>query len=135
ILRGHLPEGEPLYPEDYLTDQSERAFVAEVVREKLLHHTRDELPFSTAVAVDQFEEPDDRGLMRLYCTIFVERDSQKAIVIGRGGSMIKQIGTEARKELEGFFETKVFLDLRVKLKAGWREDPRILDQIGVREDD
>lgn len=130
----HLPEGDRLYPEDYLTDQPERSYVAEVIREKLLQHTRDELPFSTAVVVDQFEEPDERGLMRLYCTIFVERESQKAIVIGRGGSMIKTIGTEARLEIAEFFSTKVFLDLRVKLKAGWREDPRVLDQIGVRDD-
>jgi GTP-binding protein Era len=135
VLAAHLPEGEPLYPDDYLTDQPERSYVAEVVREKLLHHTHDELPFSTAVVVDQFEEPDDRGLMRLYCTILVERDSQKAIVIGRGGSMIKAIGTEARLELEQFFSAKVFLDLRVKLKAGWREDPRVLDQLGVRDDE
>jgi len=132
---GHLPEGEALYPDDYLTDQPERAYVAEVIREKLLQNTHDELPFMTAVVVDQFEEPDDRGLMRLYCTILVERDSQKAIVIGRAGSMIKTIGTEARKELEAFFSAKVFLDLRVKLKTGWREDPRVLDQIGVREDE
>lgn len=130
-----LPEGDPLYPDDYLTDQPERAYVAEVVREKLLHHTRDELPFTTAVVVDQFQEPDDGGVMRLYCSILVERDSQKAIVIGRAGSMIKRIGTEARQELEQFFETKVYLDLRVKLRAGWREDPRVLDQLGVRDDD
>lgn len=130
-----LPEGEPLYPDDYLTDQPERAYVAEVIREKLLRHTRDELPFSTAVVVDSFEEADERGLLRLYATIFVERDSQKAIVIGRGGAMIRTIGTEAREELEAFFRAKVFLDLRVKLKAGWREDPRVLDQIGVRDDE
>jgi GTP-binding protein Era len=134
-LLGHLPEGEALYPDDYLTDQPERAFVAEVIREKLLQNTHDELPFMTAVVVDQFDEPDERGLLRLYCTILVERDSQKAIVIGRAGSMIKTIGTEARKELEAFFSAKVFLDLRVKLKTGWREDPRVLDQIGVREDE
>ncbi len=135
ILVSHLPEGEALYPDDYLTDQPERAYVAEVIREKLLQHTHDELPFMTAVVVDQFDEPDERGLLRLYCTILVERDSQKAIVIGRAGSMIKTIGTEARKELEAFFSAKVFLDLRVKLKTGWREDPRVLDQIGVREDE
>ena len=73
--------------------------------------------------------------MRLFCTIFVERDSQKAIVIGRGGSMIRTIGTEAREELEQFFDARIFLDLRVKLKAGWREDPRVLDQLGVRDDE
>lgn len=135
VLLGFLPEGEPLYPEDYLTDQPERTYVAEVVREKLLRHTRDELPFTTAVVVDRFEEPDERGLLRVFCTILVERDSQKAIVIGKGGAMIRTIGTEARQELEQFFEARVFLDLRVKEKAGWREDPRVLDQLGVRDDD
>lgn len=135
VFLKHLPDGEPIYPDDYLTDQPERIYVAEVVREKLLTHTRDELPFTTAVVVDQFEDTDDRGLMRLFCTIFVERDSQKAIVIGRGGAMIKTIGTEARAELEQFFSARIFLDLRVKLKAGWREDPRVLDQLGVREDE
>ncbi|MDO8837234.1 MAG: GTPase Era [Vicinamibacterales bacterium] len=134
-LVAHLPEGEALYPDDYLTDTPERAYVAEVVREKLLHHTRDELPFTTAVVVDQFEEPDEKGLMRVYCSILVERDSQKAIVIGRAGSMIKTIGTEARQELEAFFSARIYLDLRVKLRAGWREDPRMLDQLGVRDDD
>jgi GTP-binding protein Era len=133
-LLAHLPEGEPLYPEDYLTDQHERAFVAEIVREKVLRHTRDELPFTSAVLVDRFEETDERGVMRLYCSILVERESQKPIVIGRGGSMIKQIGTEARQELEAFFNARVFLDLRVKTKANWREDPRLLDEIGIPED-
>jgi GTP-binding protein Era len=131
----HLPEGEALYPDDYLTDQPERSFVAEIVREKVLRHTRDELPFSSAVLVDRFEEANERGLMRLFCTILVERESQKPIVIGRGGAMIKRIGTEAREELERFFGTKVFLDLRVKTRAGWREDPRMLDEIGIRDDE
>jgi GTPase len=133
LLR-YLPDGEPLYPQDYLTDQPERAYVAEIVREKVLRHTRDELPFSSAVLVDRFEETDERGLMRLYCTIVVERESQKPIVIGRGGSMIKQIGTEARQELEAFFNARVFLDLRVKTRANWREDPRLLDEIGIRDE-
>ena len=134
LLR-HLPEGEALYPADYLTDQPERAYVGEIVREKVLRHTRDELPFSSAVIVDRFEEANERGLMRLFCTILVERESQKPIVIGRGGSMIKRIGTEAREELERFFGAKVFLDLRVKTRAGWREDPRMLDEIGIRDDE
>jgi GTP-binding protein Era len=134
-LERHLPEGEPLYPADYLTDQPERAYVAEIVREKVLRHTRDELPFSSAVLVDRFEEPDERGLLRLYCTILVERESQKPIVIGRAGAMIKRIGTEAREELERFFGARVFLDLRVKVSAGWREDPRLLDELGVRDDE
>jgi GTP-binding protein Era len=131
----HLPDGEALYPDDYLTDQPERAYVAEIVREKVLRHTRDELPFTSAVLVDRFEEAGARGLLRLFCTILVERESQKPIVIGRGGAMIKRIGTEAREELERFFGAKVYLDLRVKTRAGWREDPRMLDEIGIRDDE
>ena len=131
VLLKHLPEGEPLYPEDYLTDQPERFFVAELVREQVLQQTRDELPFSTAVVVDKFEEPDAKGLMRLYCTILVERESQKPILVGKGGSRIKAIGTAARKELQTFFDTQVFLDLHVKVKEGWREDERILDSLGL----
>jgi GTPase len=123
----HLPEGEALYPDDYLTDQPERFFAAEIVREQVLRYTHAELPFSTAVVVDQFEEPDERGLLRLYCSILVERDSQKPIVIGRGGEMIRAIGTAARLELERFFDTRVFLDLHVKVKGEWREDDRLLD--------
>ena len=131
VLIKHLPEGEPIYPDDYLTDQPERFFVAELVREQVLQQTRDELPFSTAVVVDKFDEADATGLMRLYCTILVERDSQKPIIVGRGGAMIKSIGTAARKELEAFFGAKVFLDLHVKVKEGWREDERTLDSLGL----
>jgi GTP-binding protein Era len=121
-----------LYPDDYLTDQAERTLAAETVREKVLQHTRAEIPFSTAVVIDQFEEPDrPGGLMRLFCTIYVEQESQKPIVIGRAGDMIKRIGTDARQDLEKFFGCKVFLDLRVKVKAGWRDDERTLDHIGL----
>jgi GTP-binding protein Era len=132
LLLERMPEGEALYPEDYLTDQPERVLAAETVREKLLQHTREELPFSTAVVVDQFEEPDEPGgLLRIWCTILVEQESQKPIVIGRAGDMIKRIGTEARHDLERFFETKVFLDLRVKVRADWRDDERLLDHLGL----
>jgi GTP-binding protein Era len=132
VLLERLPEGEALYPEDYVTDQAERALAGEIVREKLLHHTGAELPFTTAVIIDQFDEPErDGGLLRLYATIVVERESQKPIVIGRQGAMIKRIGTEAREELERLFGTKVFLDLRVKVNADWRENDRILDDLGV----
>jgi GTPase len=125
----HLPEGEPLYPPDYLTDQPERFFVAELVREQVLQHTHAELPYSTAVVVDKFDEPDEKGLMRLYCSILVERESQKAIVVGRAGEMIKRIGTAARQELERFFGARVFLDLHVKVKSEWRNDERLLDDL------
>jgi GTP-binding protein Era len=130
-LVAHLPEGEPLYPDDYLTDQPERALAAELIRERVLAETHAELPYATAVVIDKFEEPDARGLMRLFATILVETDSQKPIVLGRGGSMIKRIGTEARLELERVFNTRVFLDLHVKVKADWREDERTLQSIGL----
>lgn len=131
VLLEQLPEAAPIYPEDYLTDQPERVLVAEIVREKVLQHTRAELPFTTAVIVDQFDESEREQILRLYCTILVETESQKPIVIGRAGEMIKRIGTEARLELEAFFETKVFLDLRVKVDPDWRNNERSLDEIGV----
>jgi GTP-binding protein Era len=127
-----LPEGEPRYPPDYLTDQPERFFAAEIVREQLLRSTRDELPFSSAVLIDRFEEPETPGgLLRLYCTIVVDRESQKPIVIGRGGEMIKRIGAAAREELERFFGTKVYLDLHVRVKSEWREDEGVLSDLGL----
>ena len=125
----YLPEGEPLYPPDYLTDQTERFFVAEVVREQVLQLTHDELPFSTAVVVDRFDESPDDERVDLYCTILVDRESQKPIVIGKGGAMIKQIGTAARGELEQYLEKHVYLDLHVKVKSEWRDDERMLDEI------
>lgn len=131
VLLSHLPEGEPIYPDDYLTDQPERFFVAELVREQVLQQTHDELPFSTAVIVDKFDEADGRGLLRLYCTIVVERRTQKAILVGKAGARIKAIGTGARLELEQFFDTRVFLDLHVKVREGWREDDRVLDSMGL----
>jgi GTP-binding protein Era len=131
-LLDRLPEGEPLYPADYLTDQPERFFASEIVREKLLQFTRAEIPFSSAVVVDKFEEPErPGGLMSLHCTIVVDRESQKPIVIGRGGEMIKRIGTAAREDLERFFDTKVFLDLHVRVKSEWREDERVLNDLGM----
>ena len=131
----HLPEGEPLYPPDYVTDQPDRFMAAEIIREQVLQLTRDELPHSTAVVIDRFEEPDAGGLMTLYSTILVERESQKPIVVGRGGSMIKEIGTEARKELERFFGSRVYLDLHVKVKSEWRDDERVLDDLGLQRSD
>ena len=136
VIVDRLPEGERRYPDDYLTDQPERFFASEIVREKLLQFTHAEIPFSSAVIVDRFEEPDaaaDRktALLRLYCTIVVDRESQKPIVVGRGGDMIKKIGSAAREELERFFSMRVFLDLHVRVRADWREDDRILGEIGV----
>ena len=125
----HLPEGEPMYPPDYVTDQTERFFAAEVVREQVLQLTHDELPFSTAVVVDRFDESSSDERVDLYCTILVDRESQKPIVIGKGGAMIKQIGTAARAELEQYLEKHVYLDLHVKVRSEWRDDDRMLDEI------
>ena len=137
----HLPEGEPLYPPEYLTDQPERFFAAEIIREQVLRLTHDELPHSTAVAIDRFEDSSDSGeetggerardLVEIYATILVERESQKPIVVGKGGAMIKQIGTAARQELMHYFERKVYLDLHVKVKSQWRDDERLLDELGL----
>jgi GTP-binding protein Era len=128
----YLPEGEPLYPPDYVTDQTEKFAAAEIVREQVLQLTHDELPFSTAVIVDKFDEPaEGQKVLSLYCTILVDRESQKPIVVGRAGAMIKKIGTAARQELEKYFDTRVFLDLHVKVRSEWRDDARTLDEIGL----
>ena len=121
-----------MYPPDFITDQPDRFFVSEIVREQVLRLTRDELPFSTAVVVDQFEEPVPGKIATMYCTILVERESQKPIVIGKGGAMIKEIGTAARLELERFFSARIHLDLHVKVKSEWRDDERALNDMGLR---
>jgi GTP-binding protein Era len=128
-----LPEGEPLYPDDYLTDQTQRTLTAELIREKVLSHTREELPYTTAVVIDQFEEPSAKGLTRIFASILVDRESQKPIVVGAGGEMIKRIGTEARRDLEEMLGGKVYLDLHVKVRQDWRDDERILDELGLRQ--
>jgi len=124
-----LPEGPMFYPEDQITDQPERAIAAEMIREKLIALTEEEMPYSTAVVIDRFEE--DGKLYRIYASIFVERDSQKGIIIGKGGSKLKQIGSEARKELESFLGRKIFLELYVKVKKNWRDDEDILKTLGL----
>jgi GTP-binding protein Era len=105
--------------------------VAEIVREKILHHTRQEIPYSTGVVVDSFKEGAD--LVRIEASIFVERESQKGILIGKAGSMLKTVGTEARREIESFLGAKVFLGLFVKVRQGWREDPAVLGEMGLGE--
>jgi len=133
VLIDRLPEGERLYPEDYLTDQPERFFAAEIVREKLLQLTHAEIPFSSAVVIDRFEEPEGKnGTLKLYCSIVVERESQKPIVIGKGGDLIKRIGIAAREDLEKFFDAKVYLDLHVRVKSEWRDDESTLNDIGLK---
>jgi GTP-binding protein Era len=129
----HLPDGDPLYPPDYVTDQPDRFFVTEIIREQVLQLTHAELPFSTAVVIDRYGEPGADKVVTMYCSILVERESQKPIVIGKGGAMIKQIGTAARIELERFLDTHVYLDLHVKVKSEWRDNDRVLDELGLRD--
>ena len=119
-----LPAGPPLYPTDLTTTQTERFFVAEVVREKLLERTRNELPYTTGVVVDLFEESE--RLLHVEAIVYVERKSQKGIVIGKGGSMIRSVGQAAREELERVLGIKIYLGLRVKVHARWRDDPSVL---------
>jgi GTP-binding protein Era len=126
-----LPEGEPLYPDDYLTDQTERRLAAELIREQVLSHTRDELPYTTAVVIDRFEEPaPGAGPTRIYAAILVDSPSQKPIVVGAGGRMIKSIGTAARRQLEQMLGGRVFLDLHVKVREDWRDDEQVLQSLG-----
>jgi GTP-binding protein Era len=132
LMLRHLPVGAPLYPDDYLTDQPERFFVAEMVREQILRLTREEIPYSAAVVIDSFH--DEEPTVRIEASILVERETQKAIVIGRGGSMLKAIGTESRKEIEAFLDAKVFLGLYVKVREHWRENTRLLEEMGLGDE-
>ena len=132
-LLAALPEGPPLFDADYFTDQTERTLAAELIREKVLRYTRDELPYMTAVIIDQFEEPTEPGEpTKIFASILVDHKSQKPIVIGKNGEMIKQIGTEARADLQELLQGKVFLDLHVKVRGDWRDDERLLDELGLR---
>jgi GTP-binding protein Era len=128
----HLPVAEPIFGEDELTDQSMRSIVAEMVREKILQTTGEELPYVTAVVTEKYDE-EDPNLTRIYCAIFVERSSQKSIIIGKQGAKIKKIGTEARVDIEKLLGKKVFLKLFVKVVEDWRNRERDLDEIGIRE--
>jgi GTP-binding protein Era len=127
-----LPEGAPLYPADYFTDQTERTLAAELVREKVLRHTHDELPYTTAVVIDRYEEPAGEGdITRIFASILVDHDSQKPIVVGKGGQMIKRIGSEARRDLEAMLDGRVHLELHVKVREAWRDNERLLDELGL----
>jgi GTP-binding protein Era len=129
LLLKHLPEGERLYPEDFLTDLPERFFVAEMVREQILRLTREEIPYTTGVLIESFKE--EEGLVRIEATIYAERESQKGILIGKGGAMLKEVGTAARRQIEEFLGTKIFLGLFVKVRERWREDAALLDEMGL----
>lgn len=125
-----LPEGPAYFPEDHITDQPERFLAAELVREKILHETREEVPHSVAVLVDAWEETP--RLVRIYATVLVERDGQKAILIGKGGAMMKRVGTQARLEMEALLGHKIYLDLRVKVQPKWREQAGFLNALDWR---
>jgi GTPase len=129
LLFRSVEPGEAVYPKEDYTTQPERFFAAELVREKVLQHTSEELPYTTAVAVDRYEEDEEKNLIKIYATIVVERETQKPIVIGKQGTMIKRIGTEARLELESILGAKVFLDLHVAVHERWREDERFLGEL------
>jgi GTP-binding protein Era len=129
LFFANMKAGEAIYPTEDYTTQPERFFAAEIIREKVLHHTSDELPYTTAVSVDRFEEDEEKNLIRIWATIFVERESQKPIVIGKGGDMVKRIGTEARLELESILGAKIFLDLHISVHESWREDERFLGEL------
>lgn len=130
-LLEHLPAGEQLYDPELFTDELERNIVAELVREKILERTKEELPFATAVRTELWQEEQDAT--EIHCVIYVERASQKPIIIGRGGQMLKQIGIEARRDIEKMLDRHVRLHLFVRVQEQWRNDPRTLDELGIEE--
>lgn len=132
IVYDALPEAEPMFPAEYVTDRSERFLAAELVREKLMRSLGKELPYSTTVEIEQFKE--EEGLLRIGALIWVERQSQKKIVIGKGGERLKEIGSNARMDMERLFGEKVFLQLWVKVKEGWSDNERILSSLGYRDE-
>ncbi|HEY7862023.1 MAG TPA: GTPase Era [Thermoanaerobaculia bacterium] len=129
LLAAALPERDAAYPEDFLTSTPETEWISETIREKLLERTREELPYSTAVVIDSLQQAPDKPVTVVYASIVVEREGQKGIVVGKGGAMIKQIGTAAREELEAETGRKFFLDLQVKVREDWRNDERFLSRI------
>ncbi len=125
-----LPESPPLYPADMITDLTERFLVSEIVREKVIEHSYQEIPFAAAVTVESFKEHPEKSLVVIQGTIHVEKDSQKKIIIGKGGQKLKKIGETARKEIEALLEKRVFLELWVRVDKDWTRDPRSLDRLG-----
>lgn len=132
LIIDYMPKGDFIYPEDYYTDRSERFLAAEIIREKLIRQLGDELPYSMTVEIEQFVR-DEKGTLRINGLILVERSSQKSIVIGKGGSRLKKVGTDARKDMLEIFEQKIFLELWVKVKDGWADDERALRSLGFDE--
>ncbi len=131
IMR-RLPEGPQYFPEDAVTDQPMRFIAAELVREKIFQLTYEEIPYSVAVGIEEFREDDEKKVAFIRAVIFVDKDSQKGIIIGKGGTMLKKVGQLAREELEAIMGVKVFLELWVKVKSGWRGDDMILRMLGYK---
>jgi len=125
-----LPEGEPYFPKDQLTDKIERFFASEIIREKILLHYKKEIPYSVEIEIESFSE--EKSIIRIRALIHVARDSQKGIIIGHRGSMLKRVGTEARRDMEDFFRKKVFLEVYVKVSKDWRDKPDMLKRFGYR---
>ena len=134
VIVSYLQPGDPIFPEDQITDRSERFLAAEIVREKLMRKLGKELPYAVTVEIEQFKEDPERGLLDIAALIWVERDSQKRIVIGKGGAQLKEIGRLARLDMERLFGEKVFLRLWVKVKEGWSDNERILGSLGYRDE-
>lgn len=128
MIMSYLPEGDLLYPEDVVTEESMRAIVEEIVREKILLNTKEEIPHSVAIKVERYEETED--IDRIYANIYCETKSQKGILIGKGGALLKKIGTESRLDLEKITEKKVFLSLQVKVEKDWRKNDKVLKNFG-----
>lgn len=134
VIQSYLPEGPQYYPDDQVTDHPERFIIAEFIREKVLHHTREEIPHSVAVLIEKIErKPDEK--VHIMASIIVERNSQKGMIIGKQGQMLKRIGTEARKDIEQLLGSKVFLEIWVKVQKDWRNRSVHLRELGYREDE
>jgi GTP-binding protein Era len=125
-----LPEGPPYFPKDQLTDKYERFFASEIIREKILFHYRKEIPYSVEIEIESFSE--EKNITSIRALIHVARESQKGIIIGHNGNMLKRVGTDARKDMEDFFRRKIFLELYVKVTKDWRDKPTVLKRFGYR---
>ncbi len=132
-LLTYLPEGPVYYPKNQFTDRPERFFVSEIIREKILINYYQEIPYSCEVVVDEFQEDDKKNLVRIHATIYVGRESQKNIIIGKRGASIKQLGIDSRKAMEIFLDSRVYLELFVKVKENWRNDDRMLKHFGYKQ--
>jgi GTP-binding protein Era len=130
-VKNNLKEGPKYFEDDIITDTTERFFAAEIIREKLLNETREEIPYSMAVTIEMWEETDD--LLKIHALVFVDRESHKPIIIGEKGSRLKKIGTEARLEMEQVFGIRIYLQIWVKVKRNWRDDDRLLHEIGLND--